>query len=200
MRNRIILASSSPRRKEILQNIGVQFEVIAADIDETEEIFEGDPSDFVKDLSVKKAEAVLNDIDEKKCKNLCLIAADTVVYNGQIYGKPKDRDEASDMLRSLSGKTHQVFTGISVIYFNNNSEKTEFAFADKTDVTMWELSDYEIDAYVSSGEGDDKAGAYAIQGNAALFIKKILGDYNNVVGFPLSKLYQECKIRGIELL
>lgn len=200
MRNDIILCSSSPRRREILENIGVKFDVVVSEVDETEEIFEGDPSDFVKDLSVKKAEAVLEGITEKKRKNLILIAADTVVYNGQIYGKPRDREEASAMLRSLSGKTHQVFTGMSVIYFDKNSERTDFAFADKTDVTMWELSDFEIDGYVASGECDDKAGAYAIQGGAALFIKKILGDYNNVVGFPLSKLYQECKIRGIELL
>ena len=198
MRKRVILASASPRRKEILERLSVKFEVMVADVDENAEVTK-EPSNYVCKTAKKKADAVAKKLADKDKKNLIIIAADTAVYCDKILGKPKDKDQAEGMLRMMSGKTHQVYTGVAIISYDKNGQADAFDFADKTDVTMWELSDYEIDQYIASGEGFDKAGGYGIQGQAAWFIKKINGDYLNVVGLPVSRIHQELKIRGIDV-
>lgn len=172
----IILGSASPRRKEILENAGVCFTVCPADVDESTDI--RDPSEMVRELSRRKTNAL--DAGEA-----IVITADTVVaIDGEILGKPKNEEDARRMLRLLSGRVHQVFTGVSVKY-----KDTVETFCEKTDVYFKEIDDAAIDAYVRSGEPMDKAGAYAIQGRGAVFIEKIDGDYLNVVGLPWSRLY-----------
>lgn len=193
----MILASASPRRKEILERLSVKFEVMVADIDE--DVPDREPSNYVCAIAKKKAKAIAGKLTDKDKKNLIILAADTIVYCDKILGKPHNKDEAEGMLRMMSGKTHQVYTGVAIISYDKSGEAECFEFADKTDVTMWDLSDYEIDSYIASGEGADKAGGYAIQGQAAWFIKKINGDYYNVVGLPISRVHQELKIRGIEV-
>lgn len=184
----IILASSSPRRRRLLRQIGLTFDVITARQDE--HIPEGaDPARAVKTLAARKSEAVA-----KNCDDALVIGADTiVVLDGQILGKPADATEAETMLRSLSGKTHQVFTGVSLILCGANRKITRrHTFHEQTDVSFGELSGEEIRAYIAGGSPMDKAGAYGIQDDlGALFVRKIHGDYYNVVGFPLYRFYRE---------
>ena len=185
----IILASASPRRKEILTNAGLSFTVCPADVDETTDLKE--PSEMVKELSKRKARAV-------DCGEGIVIAADTVVaVGGIILGKPKDTRDAARMLELLSGRVHQVYTAVSV----KDKNKT-VTFCEKTDVYFKKLTREQIQSYVKTGEPSDKAGAYAIQGKGAVFIEKIDGDYLNVVGLPLSKLYdvlrQDFNFKGFE--
>lgn len=171
-----ILASKSPRRKELLKYITEDFTVKTADVDETlpENI---SPSDAVLYLSKIKAEPFKNEKD-------IVIGADTVVaINGKILGKPLDTADAQKMLRRLSGKTHSVFTGVTVIKGGK-----ETSFFCETKVTFFDLSDEEIENYIKTKEPLDKAGAYGIQGFGSLLVKKIDGDYFNVVGLPVSKL------------
>lgn len=180
---KIILASGSPRRKEILSNIGLEYDVVVSDADESK--ISADklpPAVYVQELALLKATAAAKSAD----KNCLIIAADTVVCSdGVIFGKPKNREEAAQMLRTLSGKAHSVFTGICVM-------RTKDAFsccsAEETKVYFKELSDGMINGYVESGEPMDKAGAYGIQGLGAILIDKIEGDYFNVVGLPVSRL------------
>ena len=172
----IILASKSPRRQELLKFITQDFTVKTAEVDETlpEKI---SPADAVLYLSKIKAEPFKNEND-------IVIGADTVVaIDGKILGKPSDKADARDMLRLLSGKTHSVFTGVTV--FKGNDSKSFFS---ETKVTFFELSESEIENYISTGEPLDKAGAYGIQGFGSLLVEKIEGDYFNVVGLPVSKL------------
>jgi septum formation protein len=181
----IILASASPRRKELLSQI-CDFEVKASQCDENCDI--SDPCELVCELSRRKARAVAENDGN------IVIGADTVVaIEGSILGKPRSEQEAKDMLKSLSGKTHSVFTGVTVIRGDE-----EYTFAEKTDVTFYELSDHMIDRYVASGEPMDKAGAYGIQGKGCVLVKGICGDYFNVVGLPVAHLYRVLdKIGGI---
>lgn len=172
----IILASASPRRKEILENAGLRFKVCPADVEETTDKTE--PPEYVSELSKRKADAL-------DCGENIVIAADTVVaIGGEILGKPHDNADAARMLSLLSGKVHQVYTAVSV-----RSKEKSLTFCEKTDVYFKELTKEQIDWYIKTGEPSDKAGAYAIQGRGAVFIRKIDGDYLNVVGLPLSKLY-----------
>ena len=173
----IILASQSPRRRELMEKLNIPFTVRVADIDETP-----DPSLTVREdlarLSRRKAEAVPRQPED------IVIAADTmVVLDGQELGKPKDRAEAEKMLTRLSGKTHQVMTGLTVLRGSKQVTHVEV-----TEVTFRPLSPAEIRAYVDSGDCDDKAGAYGIQSGGALFVEKICGDYYNVVGLPVCRL------------
>ena len=191
MSHNIILASGSPRRKEILSSVGIDFCVIKSDADENCSI--KNPEEFVLYLSRLKGIDVKNIIGET---DSYIISADTIVYCNEILGKPKDRADAFSMLKKLSANIHQVYTGVSIIDTKNDDI---FSFVERTDVEFYEVSDEEIKNYINSGECDDKAGAYAIQGLASVFVKRINGDYNNVVGLPLSRLYQECKKRGINL-
>ena len=177
----IILASQSPRRQELLKLIGIPFAVRVADIDETLEPCA--PEIAVAQLSRKKAEAVPHTADET------VIGADTVVVlDGEILGKPADEADAFRMLRFLSGRRHQVMTGVTVLQGDRCVSVTEV-----TEVSFRELSDGEIRDYIATGEPMDKAGSYGIQSGGALFVDGIHGDYYNVVGLPVCRLHQILK-------
>ena len=177
----IILASQSPRRKELLSMCGFEFEIKPAEADET--LPEGiSPKDAVEYLSKIKAEA----IDDNE--NI-IIGADTVVALGnEILGKPSDDEDAYNMLSSLSGKIHSVFTGVTL-----KKKDKIITFHSETEVEFYEITDEEIKNYIATGEHKDKAGSYAIQGFGGLFIKGIRGDYNNVVGLPVAELSRKIK-------
>lgn len=186
--NRLILASGSPRRKELLQQMNLSFDIITSNV--TEDFPENEkPENIVMYLANKKAEAIFEKEDEA-----VIIGADTIVIsNGNLLGKPSSPDEVRYMLSSLSGKSHQVYTGVSII----SKEKT-CQFFESTHVTFWELTKEDIDAYIDSDEPFDKAGGYGIQGYGAMLVKKIDGDYYNVVGLPISRTIRELKRFGIE--
>ena len=167
--SKIILASGSPRRKELLEQIGIEFDIITSDV----------VWDMVKDD------------DDYRNEDVVVIGADTIVsHKGHILTKPKDTGNAFDILKELAGDCHQVYTGVTLIKNNNVVSN----FAEKTDVYCNDISDNEIREYISTGEPMDKAGAYGIQGRFAAFIGKIDGDYNNVVGLPVARVYQELKL------
>ncbi len=192
---RVILGSASPRRKEILSQAGIDHEVIVSDCDE--KITKTIPGEIVEELSELKASDVWAKAVDKYAASddLMIIGADTIVaLNDTVYGKPSDRDDAIRMLKSLSGRTHQVYTGVTVI-----TKDKKITFAACTDVSVYDVSDAEIEAYVDSGEPMDKAGAYAIQGGFARYIKEISGEYNNVVGFPVARMIYELKREGIDI-
>lgn len=190
---KIILASASPRRRELLEQIGVSFEVCPG---KGEEIFEGErPEEMVMELSFRKAEEIF----VQTGGDALVIGADTVVaLDNEILGKPKDRKEAKDMLMSLQGRAHHVYTGVTLMIREGNTERSR-KFYEQTEVEFYPVSEEEAEAYVATGEPDDKAGAYGIQGKSAVFVKKIDGDYNNVVGLPVARLYQEAKKMGIDI-
>lgn len=181
----LILASASPRRREILENAGLEFEVITQNADESSISSDGIPvSTYVQELALLKGAACARSV---KCRDEALvISADTVVcMDNEILGKPKDEANAYDMLKMLSGKTHSVYTGICVM--NLKTGKSECR-ACETKVTFKQLCDDEIWSYIKTGEPMDKAGAYGIQGIGGIFVSHIDGDYLNVVGLPLSLL------------
>lgn len=175
---KLILASHSPRRKELLQKLQIPFDSISSNVDE--QLADNlSPEDAVIELATRKASIIA-----EQYKEAIVIGADTiVVHNGTILGKPKDRAMAKETLESLSGNEHSVFTGVTVIYQGKHQ-----SFYEKTDVTFWELTSKEIEQYLDSDEPYDKAGAYGIQGLGSLFVKMINGDYYNVVGLPISRL------------
>lgn len=177
---KLVLASKSPRRSEILKNAGIDFTVRTADADET--IPEGTkPSDAVVFLAARKAMAVPREADE------VVIGADTVVVlDDKILGKPVDKSDAFDMIKSLSGRVHSVFTGVCAVGGTGT-----MTFYEETKVKFLPLTDEEISDYVNTDEPYDKAGAYGIQGLASKFISGIDGDYFNVVGLPVSKIYEK---------
>ena len=182
---RVILASKSPRRKELLKYIVNDFEVIVSDADE--ECAESRPDKLVEELSRRKASAVAANISSDE--PTVIIGADTVVsVKGKILGKPANYDEAAYMISLLSGDTHQVYTGVTVIRKDENGESAK-TFSVKTDVHVKKMTPEEIKNYVSEGGCCDKAGAYAIQGSFCKFITSIEGDYSNVVGLPVSATY-----------
>lgn len=179
---KIYLASSSPRRREILENLGVKFEIIRTDADESSDI--KDPGALTELLSKRKAEAA-----QKIKSDGLIIACDTVVaLDGEILGKPTDKADAERMIRGLSGKKHSVVSGICLLC----GEKCVTAH-ETTYVEFAKMSESEIEKCVSKGEPMDKAGAYAVQGTASLFIKGLVGDYFNVVGLPVHLLYKTAK-------
>jgi septum formation protein len=183
-----ILASGSPRRRELLARIGIEFEVIPSDMEEiiTKEV----PSDIVMELAYQKALNVYQKLNMSDCT---VIGSDTiVVYKDEILGKPADKAEAYDMLSMLADRTHQVYTGVSLLV-NIGGKLTVKTFFEKTDVTLYPITKEDLHAYVESGDPLDKAGAYGIQGDFSIHIKGINGDYNNVVGLPVGRLYQEMK-------
>jgi len=203
---KIILASASPRRRELLTQIGLEFEVRVSNVDET--VKASTPGKVVEKIAQKKAHAVFDEIQVEGIRaNLAngeripredylIIAADTVVaFEDEILGKPCTSDHAGAMINGLSGKTHQVYTGVAVIYYPGDySASVECkSFYEKTDVTFYDMEQEEIDEYVATGDCMDKAGAYGIQGFFARYVKGIQGDYNNVVGLPVGRLYQEIK-------
>lgn len=175
----LILASGSPRRKEILEQVGLAFRITPSDVEEV--ITKQVPSDIVMELSRQKAEDVY-----AKCvaEEVIVLGADTVVaYGGKILGKPADEADAAKMLRMLSGNVHSVFTGVTLV-----SDQGTVSFYEETEVEFYEMSEEEIQGYIASGEPMDKAGSYGIQGKAAAFIKGIRGDYYNVVGLPVARV------------
>ncbi len=177
---KLVLASKSPRRSEILKNAGIDFTVRVADADET--IPDGTkPEDAVVFLAARKAMAV-----ERKDDEVVLGADTVVVLDDKILGKPKDKDDAFNMIKMLSGRVHSVFTGVCAI-----GDGISLTFAEETKVEFYPLSDKEINDYINTNEPYDKAGAYGIQGLASKFIRGIEGDYFNVVGLPVSSVYKK---------
>lgn len=191
---KLILASGSPRRKELLKQVGLKFEVITSDCDESTK--ESNPSKIVEFLAAKKAKAVAEVYSDKlnfskSNNNFIVIGADTIVaLDKEILGKPKNEEEALNMLMELSGKVHQVYTGVSIQVFKEG--KMIFKnFHEKTDVKMYEFTKKEALDYIATGEPLDKAGSYGIQGLGAVLVKEIKGDYNTVVGLPVARVYRE---------
>lgn len=184
---KIILASGSPRRKEIMTELGYEFEIVKSVKDEITE--ETEPERVVIDLSLSKALEVADIIREREDTDYIILSADTVVANaGKILGKPAHREEAFSMIKSLQGHGHQVFTGVTILRLSDNAMVN---FAEKTDVFVKSMSDEEIAEYVATGESDDKAGAYAIQGIFSKYIEGYEGDYSNVVGLPGKRVKEE---------
>jgi septum formation protein len=181
---KLILASQSPRRSEILSSVGWEFEKKIADIDETELAGET-PENYVQRLAREKAEAVAQTVEN----GLVLGADTTVVIDEKIIGKPRDLDDARKMLQMLSGNWHEVLTGVALAQTFENKLETQVDY-ERTRVKFAPLSEREIEFLVAKGEPLDKAGAYAVQAQAALFIEGIVGDYWNVVGLPVNLVYR----------
>jgi septum formation protein len=188
---KLILASSSPRRAEVLRNAGIEFEVRPADIDETRRPDEA-AGDYVQRLALEKARAAGN--SEGNAKNFIVVGADTVVVNrGEILLKPDSPEDARRMLRQLSGGVHKVHTGLAVIRM---PQKVERVIEEVTSVHFAELSDAEIDSYIATGEPFDKAGAYGIQSLGGRYVARVEGCYFNVMGMPLGRLWATLKEFG----
>ncbi len=201
MKRRLVLASASPRRRELLSRLGIDFEVRVSKCEERTE--ETEPKAAVMDLAREKARAVARELEgscvisanENRTGTVAsldatalVIGADTiVVLDQEILGKPKDAEDARRMLRELSGRSHHVYTGVSGIFLPEGREVT---FAEETEVIVDHLSEEEIEAYLASGEPFDKAGAYGIQGLFGRHVRGIVGDYFNVVGLPVHKVYK----------
>ncbi len=193
MTERIVLASTSPRRRELLQQIGLEFAVVPADIDET--VLSGEtPEGHVVRLSLGKAATVSQ---RSEVDGRWFIGSDTIVLlDDQILGKPKDADHARTMLRRLSGREHQVLSGFAVIDRKQQRHRCE---AVSTKVVFRDLTDDEIERYIATGEPADKAGSYAIQGLGVCFVAAIEGSYTNVVGLPLCRLTLALRELGVPL-
>ena len=183
---KLILASASPRRKELLGKIGLKFEIIPAKGEEV--VTKKLPWEVVEELSFQKAKEIA-DMQTEEC---IVIGSDTIVAKEEkIMGKPKDEAYAYEMLSEIAGDVHQVYTGVTLI--RTGKEPKVITFAEKTDVHLYPMSDDEIHAYIATKDSMDKAGAYGIQGDFAIHVKGIEGDYYNVVGLPIGKVYQELK-------
>ena len=194
--SKIILASASPRRKALLAKAGISFTVIPAAGEEkrTSE----DPGEAVQQLARDKAEWVAQSLAECE-EGTLVIGSDTiVVFENRILGKPKDRRDAAETLEKLQGNTHQVYTGVTVLE-RKAGKWVEHTFFESTDVTFYPVSREEIQDYIATGEPMDKAGSYGIQGLFGIYVKGICGDYNNVVGLPVARLFHEMKKSGINL-
>ena len=191
-----ILASASPRRKEILEQIGLKFEIMPA---KGEEVIRYErPEEIVMDLSRQKAEEIAG-LRSKEAVPELIIGADTVVAkDGVILGKPKDEEDAYRMLSMLQGDVHKVYTGVTFIWRKETGVQVH-SFFEETEVFMHPMNEEERRYYISTKEPYDKAGGYGIQGRCAVFIKKIHGDYQNVVGLPVAGIYQELKKLGIDI-
>ncbi|TCK98084.1 septum formation protein [Natranaerovirga hydrolytica] len=189
---KLILASQSPRRKELLKSLGLSFQSITSHIDE-ENFHLQSPEDMVKALAYAKADAVSKGVEE----DAVIIGSDTVVVlDNKILGKPKNKEEAAYFLELLSGNMHTVYTGIAI---KDNKNSNSYIDVEQTQVYMKKLTQDEIQAYIHSNEPMDKAGAYGIQGLGAIFIEKIIGDYYSVMGFPILKFYLGMQSMGINL-
>ncbi len=189
----IILASNSPRRKELMAQVGLEYEVIPSEVEEV--VTKTIPSDVVLELSEQKcldvAQGVIRNLPTQEY-DVIVIGADTVVANdNRIYGKPANEEDAKRMLSDLRGHSHSVFTGVTFAKVHNKEIVETKSFYEETLVYMLDYTDDIIDMYVASGEPLDKAGAYGIQGLGAILVDRIEGDYNNVVGLPISRVYHE---------
>lgn len=191
---RIILASNSPRRREILEQAGINFQVVPSNCEEI--ISCTNPENVVKELALLKAADVAGQYQD----NTIVIGADTVVANmGKILGKPSDELEAVNMLMNLQGHSHDVYTGVAIVMKEDNGNIQTLCFSENTKVRIADMTKEQIMNYVLTGEPMDKAGAYAIQGKFAKYIYGIEGDYYNVVGFPICRFRLEMKKLGFEL-
>ncbi len=212
MKKRVILGSASPRRRELLEQIGMEFEIVVSNAQEHYESTR--PEEIVRELSLMKAQHVAEEVEQREKKssghacisemgtseihlcNVMILGADTiVVLDGQILGKPSDEEAAFSMLKSLQGRMHQVYTGVALLDFDGNGELHTITHAEETKVYVHEMTDQEIRRYLAAGESLDKAGAYGVQGRFAAYIDRIEGDYYNVVGLPVAYLYHEVKGR-----
>ncbi|WP_010649886.1 Maf family protein [Oceanobacillus massiliensis] len=183
MNKNLILASSSPRRQELLHQVQIPFTLRKPKVDESQ-IKTSDPVEKVKQLATLKNHNI-TDLD----KNEVILSADTIVScNQNIFEKPKNKEEAFQMIYALSGNVHEVYTGVMI-----RSTDNEVVFTERTQVEFWTLTDKEIEWYVSMDEPYDKAGAYGIQSIGSMFVKQIIGDYYNVVGLPISKVVRELR-------
>ncbi len=188
---KIILGSRSPRRRELLAKLGLEFRILTADVDEAMDLT-ADPAAEVARISAKKAAAILPLAGEEEL----VVCADTiVVLDDRIMGKPADAAEAARMLRALSGRTHRVLTGVTI-----HSARGQKTVVETTEVTFRPLREAEIAAYIATGEPMDKAGAYGIQGTAGLFVSGIRGDYFNVMGLPLCTVTLLLRSFGVPVL
>ena len=187
----IILASASPRRKELLEQAGFTFTVMPSNAEEKR--IEENPDQLAESLAYQKANDIYQNIKKEQNDDFIVIGADTIVYyNDEVLGKPENEQEAFDMLSMLQDRTHQVYTGVCVIYRGTNGKQIEL-FNERTDVTLYPVTAYELKSYIETGDPLDKAGAYGIQGPFAVHVREIKGDYNNVVGLPIARLYQTMK-------
>lgn len=197
---RIVLASASPRRKQIMELVGMEFEVWPSEKEEV--ITRTDPAEICMELSRQKALDVASSIqtynethpDLTTKTDILVIGADTIVAkDDRIFGKPADEADAKNMLKSLSGDTHSVFTGVSLVFISKDGRVGEHTFCEETKVSFFDADDAELDAYIATGDVYDKAGAYGIQSGAAAFVKCINGDYYNVMGLPIARMLRELK-------
>lgn len=210
MKKRIILGSASPRRRELLEQIGIEFEIVVSDA--REHYKSTRPEEIVRELALMKAEHVAKEVERREkeraeqasipgldtgeahLRNVVILGADTiVVLDGQILGKPSDEEAAFSMLKSLQGRMHQVYTGVAVLNFDGSGSLRTISHAEETKVYVHEMTDEEIRRYIAAGESMDKAGAYGVQGRFAAYIDRIEGDYYNVVGLPVAYLYHTVK-------
>jgi septum formation protein len=190
---KIILASASIRRAELLKKITNNFEIMVSDFEESDISFSGNCGDYVMTLAKGKAMDICSSVK----KPAVIIGCDTIVYlKGKVLGKPKDCTEAFQMLSDLSGNTHEVYTGIALINTETQEISTEYVC---TEVKFSKLSEEEIKSYIETGESFDKAGAYGIQGAASLFVEELKGCYYSVVGLPVNKLYFMLRGMGVNL-
>lgn len=188
----IVLASASPRRRELLSQAGIPFEVVPGNIDEENSVISGTPEQKAEQLAYMKAAEVASRLES----GLVLGADTIVVCDDEIFGKPADEEDARRMLTKLGGREHLVITGIALVDASNGKARTDH---EVTKVRFSEMTEGEIDAYISSGEPFGKAGAYAIQGKAAIFVESLDGCYSNVVGLPLRRLYRLLKDFDIQV-
>lgn len=200
MEYKIVLASASPRRRELLSQIGLDFEVYPSRGEEV--ITKTRPEEIVEELSFQKASMVAKEL--LKSEKQLIIGSDTIVAcDGEIMGKPSDEETACAMLSKLAGRKHQVYTGVTLLWKTAGSQEEgrdsfrTLTFHECTKVEFFSMSQEEIKEYIATGEPMDKAGSYGIQGLGAAYIKGISGDYNNVVGLPIGRLYQEMKKNGL---
>lgn len=207
--HRLILASQSPRRRELLKMLGMEFEIKVSNCEEI--ITSSEPKQVTMELAEQKALAVAHEISNKKVfgsevpdimassdakdeETVIVIGADTVVAaDGEILGKPKDKDDARRMINKISGTSHQVYTGVALVLIKGTKAVCIDRFSEKTDVEICNMSSQEIEEYINSDEPYDKAGGYGIQGTFGKFVSGIRGDYNNVVGLPIHRLYYTLK-------
>ena len=187
---RLILASASPRRRELIGHLKLPFEVIALSVPEHSDAV--DPVQHARDIAEVKGKAVFEKLlTERSAENFFIVSADTIVVNeGKIYNKPADRNEAKKFLSDLSGRTHSVFTAVSLSLMVNGKVHRH-SFVDESRVTFDTISDVLMERYLDTGDSLDKAGAYGIQGPSLTFISRVDGSYSNVVGFPLSRFVDE---------
>lgn len=186
----VVLASKSPRRKELLERLNLDFEIVVSQVDE-DSYKKNTPHEYVERLAYEKANSVLQLVNEDSI----IIGSDTVVvYNNHILGKPRDEKQAYEYIKKLSGNKHLVYSGLCII---DNETNMNIICHEVTEVYMKKLNNQEINSYIRTGEPLDKAGAYGIQGIGAIFVEKIVGDYYNVMGLPLNKLYKGLNEIGV---